>query len=108
MFLDLSIAMGLRKIKMGDVELAGAGLLVDAVEADRLAGPAPAGVEIAAQVAGDVASNFHVESDKRSALFSFDVVEDQRLVQPMFAIGDQPVAVRPESAMTVEIEHALA
>ena len=59
---------------MGDMKLAGAGFLVDAVEADRVAGAVPAGVEVAAQVAGDVASNFHVECHKRFAPFGFDVV----------------------------------
>ena len=90
------------------MKLAGAGVLVDTIEADCVASAAPTGVEVAAQIAGDVASNFHIEGDECFALFGFDVVEDQRLAQAMFVVGGQPVAVGPEGAMTVEIEQPFA
>ena len=56
---DVAASSG--KIEIVDVELSSGGFLVDAVEAYRAAGTAPAGVEIAAEVAGDVAFEFHVE-----------------------------------------------
>ena len=93
---------------MGNMELAGAGFFLDAVEADRIAGTVPTGMKIAAHVAGNVASIFHVEGHKRFALFGFDVVENQRLVQAVFAVGDQPVPIGPEGAMPIEIEQSLA
>ena len=68
----------------------------------------PAGMEIAAQMAGDVASNFHVECHKRFAPFGFDIVEDQRFVQTVFAVGSKPVPIRPKGAVTIEIEHPIA
>ena len=50
----------LGKIQIGDVELASAVLLVNGIEADSIAGLIPAGMEIAAKMAGDISPEFHI------------------------------------------------
>ena len=90
------------------MELAGAVFLVNGVEADGIAGPVPAGMKIAAKMAGDISPEFHIQGSEDFAFLSHNIIYNQRLVELLFAVGSEPVLVRCEAAVAVEIQEAIS
>jgi len=95
---------------VGDVELSRSGGGVDGVEADGAAAAVPAGVEVAAQVAADEASLFHVDLGQRRTFAALHVVKDERLSEclAVLAVGGEPLLIGREGAVAVEVKAAVA
>ena len=90
------------------MKLAGTVFLVDGIKADGIPETVPARMEIAAKIAGYISLKFHIKGGQDFTFISQNVINNQRLVQFLFAVGGEPVLIRREAAVSVEIQKAVA